>query len=248
MSSMFDSVIVRERVVDRRLGGSALLVVFLHAAALVSVMCLTKPHLAEVTQKRLPPFVWLPPRAALPLLGGDAHPAKPTPHHPTRRDALTPPTKVTEVDPARKQVEEVPAASGPAEGVQDGDINGKPDGKTGGALDGTGICTEPPCGVVTGKPIIRVLPPDSPAPKMLSGPEILYPTEAIDHEVEGWMAVRCIITAMGRVQGCRVVEGLPFMNRTVIETLEARTYAPAVFDGQPTDIDYTFRLHFQLPP
>ncbi|HEX4622415.1 MAG TPA: hypothetical protein VH208_12700, partial [Myxococcaceae bacterium] len=90
---MFDSVTVRERVVDRRLGGSALLVVFLHAAALVSVMSLTRPRV-EAPQKPILKVVFPDKRAPLPILGGEAQSTRTVVHHPPRRDVLVPPTKV----------------------------------------------------------------------------------------------------------------------------------------------------------
>jgi protein TonB len=248
MSAMFDSVIVRERVLDRRLGGSVLIVVFLHAAALVSVMSLTKPRLAAAPEKRLPPFVWLPPRAALPLLGGEAHPSRPTTHRPqVRRDILVqPPVPTSEPTPKSQVVDPTPAASGPPDGDPLGDENGKPDGKRDGARDGIGTCTGPAC-PKTGQRVLPQWPADLPAPKMLSGPEMGYPLQALEHEIEGVMVVRCNITATGHVQDCRVLKSLPFMDRDVVDTLEQRVYAPATSNGQPIDMDYTFKLHFNLP-
>jgi protein TonB len=248
MLPMFDSVLVRERVVGRRLGGSVLIVVFLHAAALVSVMSLTRPRLAEPA--KAPPIVrWFSPRAALPLLGGEAHPARPTTHHPqTRRDILVqPPVPASEPVQKSEVEEQAPAVTGPVEGVAWGAENGKPDGKRDGAKDGTGICTGPAC-AITGQPIARVWTKDMPVPLKLSGPDPEYTTQAQEHEVEGWMSVRCIISRTGQVHDCQILKGLPFMNRAVIDALEARTYAPATEGGQAIDIEYTFNIHVTLPP
>jgi hypothetical protein len=52
----------------------------------------------------------------------------------------------------------------------------------------------------------------------------------------------------GRVQECRVIEGLPYMDDAVVNALEARRYAPALLEGQPVECDYTFKVHLELPP
>jgi hypothetical protein len=34
----------------------------------------------------------------------------------------------------------------------------------------------------------------------------------------------------------------------VVAVLQARRYTPAVLDGNPVECDYTFKIHFELPP
>jgi protein TonB len=181
-------------------------------------------------------------------LGGEAHPARPTTHRPQqRRDIVVqPPVPTTEPAPTSPVEEQSPPAKGPGEGVPWGDEKGKAGGKVGGAPDGPGTCTGPNC-VTIGKRVLPEWSADLPAPKMLSGPDMPYPLQALEHEIEGVMVVRCIITATGHVQDCRVMQSLPFMDRDVLDTLEQRVYAPATSNGQPIDIDYTFKLHFALP-
>ena len=84
-------------------------------------------------------------------------------------------------------------------------------------------------------------------PRKLDGPNPEYTQAALDHEVEGAMAVECIVGADGHVRKCKALKTLPFMEGAVIDALEARTYAPAALDGKPIDVDYTFHLHFKLP-
>jgi len=79
----------------------------------------------------------------------------------------------------------------------------------------------------------------------LSGPDPEYTQKALDHDVEGVMIVKCIVTTTGAVRKCRVVKGLPFMNRAVVDALERRTYEPYVLNGVPSEIDYTFRIRLQ---
>jgi Gram-negative bacterial TonB protein C-terminal len=50
-------------------------------------------------------------------------------------------------------------------------------------------------------------------PQRLSGPDPSYTPQALEHEVQGNMQVRCIVGLDGAVRDCRVVRGLPFMDR-----------------------------------
>ena len=85
------------------------------------------------------------------------------------------------------------------------------------------------------------------APSMLSGPNPEYTDEAVERGVEGTMTLRCIVDAQGRVHGCKVQKGLPFMDRAVIKALESRKYKPAMSQGKPVDVFYTFTLRLKLP-
>lgn len=85
------------------------------------------------------------------------------------------------------------------------------------------------------------------APAMISGPAPQYTPEALERGVEGNMQVRCIVSAEGAVRGCRIVKGLAFMNSAVIEALQKRRYKPALLQGKPVDVWFTFNLRLKLP-
>jgi periplasmic protein TonB len=86
------------------------------------------------------------------------------------------------------------------------------------------------------------------APRQISGPDPEYTLQALQNDVQGLMVVKCIVTVEGAVHGCRVLQGLPFMDRAVIQALERRRYVPARLpDGRPVEVDYTFRIRLQLP-
>ena len=85
------------------------------------------------------------------------------------------------------------------------------------------------------------------APVMVSGPAPEYTAQAIEQEVEGTMVVRCVVLVDGSVRGCVVKQGLPFMNRAVVDALEARRYKPATQHGKPLDVSYTFTIRLKLP-
>ncbi|MGE5048676.1 MAG: TonB family protein [Deltaproteobacteria bacterium] len=85
------------------------------------------------------------------------------------------------------------------------------------------------------------------APAMLSGPAPEYTADALERRVEGAMEVRCVVTSEGQVRACKVIKGLPFMNGAVIEALERRKYKPALAQGKPVAVYYTFNLRLKLP-
>lgn len=84
-------------------------------------------------------------------------------------------------------------------------------------------------------------------PAMISGPSPEYTQEAIDSGVQGLMQVRCIVTVAGMVRNCKVLKGLPYMNSAVLEALVRRHYTPALAQGKPVDVYYTFNVRLRLP-
>ena len=81
----------------------------------------------------------------------------------------------------------------------------------------------------------------------ISGPDPEYTQRALDREIEGTMLVKCVITSYGFVEGCRVLKSLPFMDRAAIDALERRRYKPYLSNGNPVEIDYTFKIQLNLP-
>jgi TonB family protein len=84
-------------------------------------------------------------------------------------------------------------------------------------------------------------------PSMVSGPVPEYTLDALEHGVEGSMQVRCVVTADGQVRSCKVLKSLPFMNGAVVGALERRKYRPALAQGKPVDVYYTFNIRLKLP-
>ncbi len=85
-------------------------------------------------------------------------------------------------------------------------------------------------------------------PAYVSGPSPEYTDQALEHEVQGTLLVKCVVTVEGRVHGCRVLRGLPYMDQAVVAALERRRYTPARLAGRPLEVDYTFRVNLTLPP
>lgn len=84
-------------------------------------------------------------------------------------------------------------------------------------------------------------------PAMISGPEPEYTQEAIERRAQGQMTVKCVVGVDGGVHDCRVLKGVPFMSKAVLEALEQRRYHPAMARGKPVDVYYTFKVRLTLP-
>lgn len=84
-------------------------------------------------------------------------------------------------------------------------------------------------------------------PAMISGTNPEYTQEAIEHGIEGTISLKCIVNAQGKVHGCEVQKSLPYMDRAVINAIQARKYRPALMQGKPVDVFYTFHVKLRLP-
>jgi len=76
-------------------------------------------------------------------------------------------------------------------------------------------------------------------PVFLSGPDPHYPSLIVP--VEGQVLVRCVITTAGLVRDC-IPDANPTAVGPIIDELQARRYRPALRDGEPFEVCYTFRL------
>jgi len=84
-------------------------------------------------------------------------------------------------------------------------------------------------------------------PVLLGGPNPEYTAKAFNSLDRGWVVVWCVITVSGSVEGCQLLKGLSDdLNGALVRTLERRRYRPALLDGAPIEVDYTFAVHFQL--
>jgi len=79
------------------------------------------------------------------------------------------------------------------------------------------------------------------------GKPLTYTQEALHARVEGTMIVKCIIAVSGRVENCRFIKTLPYMERAVLEALTSRTYKPLTQEGKAVPVDYVFEVKLKLP-
>jgi len=79
------------------------------------------------------------------------------------------------------------------------------------------------------------------------GRPITYTREAIAARVEGVSIVRCVITAEGAVERCKVIKPLPFMDEAVLEHLQSQRFQPVSYQGKPVSVGYNFSVRLTLP-
>jgi len=82
---------------------------------------------------------------------------------------------------------------------------------------------------------------------MNRGKPLQYTPEALRARVEGLMIVKCVIAVSGKLQNCRFIKSLPYMERAVLDALASRTYKPLTMDGKPVPVDYVFEVKLKLP-
>jgi eukaryotic-like serine/threonine-protein kinase len=79
------------------------------------------------------------------------------------------------------------------------------------------------------------------------GKPLAYTQEALRARVEGTMIVKCIIATNGRVENCRFIKSLPYMEKAVLDALTSRTYKPLTLEGRAVPVDYVFEVKLKLP-
>ncbi|WPB77938.1 energy transducer TonB [Archangium violaceum] len=77
-------------------------------------------------------------------------------------------------------------------------------------------------------------------PQRVSGREPQLTPEARAERVRGTALVRCVVTREGRVNNCRLLNGLPYMEQELLEALSTWRVTPVMAQGKPLDVDYTF--------
>jgi periplasmic protein TonB len=240
---MFDSVLKREALPKRRLGAGISVGLLVYAGVVALAFSASgrveereRPDVEVTFVKPAPPPPPPPPPSA------QRTQPRPRPREPARprtlpSQAIVAPTEVPDAEPPEQEPIESLASGGVEGGEAGGVPGGIPGGVTGGVVGG----------VVDGTGARMEFDERMTHPQYLGGPSPQYTAKALEREVQGTMIVKCVVTAEGRVHGCRVLKSLPFMDRAVVDALERRRYRPATLGGQPVEVDYTFRITLRLP-
>jgi len=99
-----------------------------------------------------------------------------------------------------------------------------------------------------GAPSVLPFGPEMTRPTLVSGSELVYPREAIVAGVAGTIIAKCTITVEGTVRNCRIIKGLPFLDKATLDTLATRRYSPVIYQGKPVSVEYVFNLKVAPPP
>jgi protein TonB len=190
-----------------------------------------------------------------PPLGGGASAPKieKVQKKPIRKDVFVQPKDPNQKPPEPEAADE-PAGEpgGTPDGVPGGVIGGDPNGVIDGDPAGTGTAPPPPA---PPPPAPKPPPPEGPRvfgegmtrPTKLSGGDPVYTREALVARVEGVMIVKCVITVAGTLQGCRIIKGLPHMDKATLAALSARRYTPVMLEGRPVAVEYVFTIRLVMP-
>lgn len=83
-------------------------------------------------------------------------------------------------------------------------------------------------------------------PTLVSKGDPQYTREALTARVQGLILVKCIITVEGTLRSCRVVKGLPFMDKAVLESLAQWKFTPVTFQGRPVNVEYVIPVRRRM--
>src|SRR5262249_42977088 len=62
-------------------------------------------------------------------------------------------------------------------------------------------------------PTVLAYGPDMSQPRLLYSVDPVFPREAVVAKIEGTVIAKCTITTSGSLESCRIIKGLPFMDR-----------------------------------
>ena len=71
--------------------------------------------------------------------------------------------------------------------------------------------------------------------------------EALAAGIQGTMLVKCVITIGGTLENCRIIKGLPHMERAVLDALSTWRYKPVHYQGRPVAVDYLIQIRLVIP-
>ncbi len=250
---MFDSVLEGGRLPKGRFGAGTIVSTLVHLAlAAFLFRQVTKPKDENKGEVAVVFNAPKPTTAAPP-------PPPPPParrKHTQKKPTQTKPKAVLQLQQPKVVPDKKPDPPPPGP-VEEDDDEGEDDGVEGGVVGGVkgGVIGGVLGGVVGGTGTGAPPPPPKrmefddrmTPPKMVSGPALSYTEKALEREVEGLMIVKCVVTTEGNVRECRVLQGLPFMSESIVRTLQTRRYSPALLQGKPVEVDYTFKIKMTLP-
>ncbi|HMI89160.1 MAG TPA: TonB family protein, partial [Polyangiaceae bacterium] len=96
-------------------------------------------------------------------------------------------------------------------------------------------------------PAVLAFGPEMTRPTLLSGGELSYPREAIVAGVSGTIIAKCTINTEGTLRSCRVIKGLPFLDKAALDVLATRRYSPVMHQGKAVSVEYVFNLKVAPP-
>lgn len=218
---------------------------FIHLAAIGVFVAVSARGAVKQEEGTKVEFFNPPPPPPPPPAGGGSSTPKTIKKRPQEVKTFQQPQEIPKEIPKKQEPEEASQNDSNQKGEEGGVVGGVEGGVKGGVVGGTvgGVLG----GVLGGTGTRLDFDARMKAPKMISGPQVAYTEKALENDIEGLLILKCVLTVQGEVKDCEVVQSLKYMDRAVIEVLQARKYSPVTLQGQPIEVTYTFRIRLNLP-
>ncbi len=86
------------------------------------------------------------------------------------------------------------------------------------------------------------------ASQRIGGDQPVYPPEAKAQGISGSVVLHAIIGRDGSVQSLAVVSGNSLLSEAALVAVKTWVYKPYLLNGQPTEVDTTITVNFNLSP
>jgi protein TonB len=73
-----------------------------------------------------------------------------------------------------------------------------------------------------------------------------YPQIARTAGIQGTVVIQAIISKTGHIESARVLSGSPMLQEAALQAVRAARYRPFLLNNQPTEVETTIRILFQL--
>src|SRR5260370_12419523 len=234
---MFDSVLERN-IPPGRLGRGALMSLAVHGLLLALALYVSSRPKSDRHEKfRTVTFFSPPPPPPPPPAGGGAQVKKPEPKKVIKKPDTVVQTKAKiekPEDSPKPDPAPSPEPGGVAGGVPGGVPGGVVGGVPGGVVGGTGTGTEViPFGAGMQKPTL------------LTTPAVIYSKESMAMKVGGVALVECAVNLDGTLTDCKIMNGLPYMDQQILESLRSWKYTPVTYQGHPQRVEMI--IPFRVP-
>jgi periplasmic protein TonB len=250
---MFDSVLSKSGAPQGNIAGLALSGAIF--GAVVAVALVMPKHVAKTIREPVdvtlfraaspPPPPPPPPAASGATASTSPKPVTTVRKREPRKPILAPilekvpdPLPEPVAEPAPSESAAAPAAGGVPGGTPGGVAGGTLGGVVGGTLGGT-----------VGGRVQAALPfgAGMTRPTQIAGEQPEYTREAIAARVEGKVLVRCVITSKGAIEDCKLIKGVPMLDKIAIDALRASRFTPVTYQGRAEAVQYLFTFNFKLP-
>lgn len=250
---MFETSVVRERVVAQRRYGLLFTSLAVHSIIVVGVVAvgIHSVTLPKHPPNELVPFIGTAPPPPQPLGTPHARPQQPPaaqPHAETVQHAattpipLSTPTRIPDTIPSVPATDPGPLTSG--SGDQNsvantiGDPNGDPNSVGGDTTSTAPAVPVPETVFRPGAEVRRAV--------VVRRVEPLYPQTLVRIRLSGTVVMQCIVDKSGNVRDAQVVTSShPAFNEPALAALRQWRFSPGVYHGQPVDTYFELTINFQ---